>query len=1006
VREIRECWARTLGMVWVSFLFHRHRSRLCRQRTDLVHHLTDTNPSSKPKALSPPPALPASYAPKPRTSLDQMPPPPTPLQRIPEPQPLPTPTPSSSMPPPPLPVQTPSHPRPAQPAQTPQAAAPEPTPKARRPSPTINTKAALADVMDMYNAGAGEDDEDEDDSDDSDDDDDFPPIVHIPETPVPPTPVPQVAQRLFQLPSVPPPTSNEDVFRDEPTAPVFRDDNTPSSSRQLQHKPASPAIFQDENAVPSSSRQAFGTTPQSRPPLSARKPSFEIFSDDAPASSAPPPPSATKTPFGEKTLAPLRETFATPMPESKQLRRGVGFASQPMTEEDEEEGDQAERLEEEEDEREYERSRGVWDGRVGAFELMTPITERTSEYARSSIGGATARSSIGGATARSSMGGLGISEEDEEEGENATPLAAGNQGIFVDPPQDSVPSKMLDRLSIRDEDVAEDRDSFNRSSSVPFSVSDGYTIEGQTGQTASLMDTMNVVDPTSNEAPLSPPQPAEPTAAPYQPTPPRAPLPLPTHVVASPIRPSVAKAINFHSASPPSASTPPSGSNVPISIANPCNPMDPETMDLLIAALSPPLSDLPGFRDLTTKTSNLLDGLQKSAKAKVRRGSTGSSKSGAGGDRGMGEGLGTVDLGGVAFEVREKIGEGGFGAVFLARDVAADAAGRKKNGSDAGSDEEDEDEDGSDDEDEGASSLVALKIEKPAGIWEGLILDRVHSRLPSSLQSSIISSKGLYAFADESFLILSYSSQGTLLDAVNQASKLGIASSGAGGPAGMDELVVLFFTVELLRAVEALHRAHFIHGDLKIDNCLVRLDPIPGGPSSWSSQYDKEGGGGWASKGIKMIDFGKAIDMSLFPQEQTFIADWAVDARDCVEMREARPWSYQTDYFGLASICYCMLFGSSCYSLLPNFFSPHVDISTLFSPCFLGKYIETAVTPSEPGSIGKRYKIATPLKRVRFPFSRQALRPTSLHLHLEAPPPSSSYPSTYLSPFSLPTFLH
>lgn len=526
---------------------------------------------------------------------------------------------------------------------------------------------------------------------------------------------------------------------------------------------------------------------------------------------------------------------------------------------------------------------------------------------------------MGGATARSSMGGMGIREEEEdEEDEEVCPKG----GIFVDPPTDAVPSTMLDRLSIRDQ--TPEYNSFDRSSSAPFSVTEGFTIEGQTGQTATLADTMNIVDPTTTATtnvfdvdssvrpnPTPPITSSSPSPIP-QPSPPRAPLPPPNHVVASPIRPSVSKAIEptLAAASTSSSSTP-SSSNAPISVANPCNPMDPETMDLLISALSPPLGALPGFRDLTTLSSNLLDGLQKTAKAKVRRGSTGSSRSGAGGDRGMGEGLGTINLGGDAFEVREKVGEGGFGAVFLARDVAAAASGKKarRNGSDDGSDEDEDGSDDDSDDDEGTSSLVALKIEKPAGIWEGLILDRVHARLPSQLQSSVIVSKGLYAFADESFLVLDYSSQGTLLDAVNQASKLGIASSAAGGPAGMDELVVLFFTVELLKTVEALHRAKFIHGDLKIDNCLVRLDSLPGGPSSWSSQYDKDGGGGWASKGIKLIDFGKAIDMSLFPDEQTFIADWAVDARDCVEMREARPWSYQTDYFGLASVCYCMLFG-------------------------------------------------------------------------------------------------
>ena len=45
----------------------------------------------------------------------------------------------------------------------------------------------------------------------------------------------------------------------------------------------------------------------------------------------------------------------------------------------------------------------------------------------------------------------------------------------------------------------------------------------------------------------------------------------------------------------------------------------------------------------------------------------------------------------------------------------------------------------------------------------------------------------------------------------------------------LDELLVMFFTIEFLRLLEGLHSAGLIHGDLKIDNCLVRLEDVPGG---------------------------------------------------------------------------------------------------------------------------------------------------------------------------------
>ena len=58
-----------------------------------------------------------------------------------------------------------------------------------------------------------------------------------------------------------------------------------------------------------------------------------------------------------------------------------------------------------------------------------------------------------------------------------------------------------------------------------------------------------------------------------------------------------------------------------------------------------------------------------------------------------------------------------------------------------------------------------------------------------------------------------------------------------------------------------------------------------------------------------MIDFGRTINTRLFPAGQQFIADWKTDARDCVEMNQGKPWTYQTDYYGLAGIIHCMLYG-------------------------------------------------------------------------------------------------
>ncbi|KAJ7158765.1 hypothetical protein C8R46DRAFT_1110203 [Mycena filopes] len=314
---------------------------------------------------------------------------------------------------------------------------------------------------------------------------------------------------------------------------------------------------------------------------------------------------------------------------------------------------------------------------------------------------------------------------------------------------------------------------------------------------------------------------------------------------------------------------------------NPCNPFDREIMSALLALIVP---DQYCY-DLREQDANMLDPLQKFAK-RARKTSGNTSN-----NTGMLDGSWfPLNVGGHRFSVCEKLGEGGFGAVFKAKDLGT---------------QEQEDTDDEDEDDEDGSSMVALKVVKPRNLWEYRLLRRLHSTLPPHVRRSVVLPHALFAFRDESYLVLDLCPQGTLLNIVNGANAASLSQAGG----TLDELLVMFFAVELLRVVEAMHGAGFIHGDLKIDNCLLRLEDVPGGPASWASMYSPTGEDGWAYKGLKLIDFGRAIDTRLFPSGQQFVGDWAADERDCFELREQRPWTYQTDYFGLAGIVYCLLFG-------------------------------------------------------------------------------------------------
>ncbi|KXN84755.1 Checkpoint serine/threonine-protein kinase bub1 [Leucoagaricus sp. SymC.cos] len=352
-----------------------------------------------------------------------------------------------------------------------------------------------------------------------------------------------------------------------------------------------------------------------------------------------------------------------------------------------------------------------------------------------------------------------------------------------------------------------------------------------------------------------------------------------------------------------------------IHFSNPCNPFEPTVLSSLLSRIP---SDAQ-FHDLRDQMSSQLDVLEKFAK-KSRKASDAS-------NNGVDLSAYALTLDGHRFMVSEKLGEGGFGSVFKARDL-----GKRSATENDGDEDDDFDIDEDLDDDDESSSLVAVKVVKPCNTWEYHVLRRLHTSLSSSLRRSLVLPHALYAYADESFLILDLCPQGMLLNIINNAISAGVSQQGA----CLDELLVMFFSIELVRFVEGIHHAGFIHGDLKIDNCLLRLEDIPGGASAWNAMYQPSGEGGWSYKGLKVIDFGRTIDTKMFPSGQEYLTDWATDERDCFEMREGKPWTYQTDYFGLAGIIYCMLFG---------------------------KYTQESSIALVSNSPTKRYKINTPLKR-------------------------------------------
>ncbi|KAL8715994.1 MAG: hypothetical protein Q9220_000661 [cf. Caloplaca sp. 1 TL-2023] len=334
-----------------------------------------------------------------------------------------------------------------------------------------------------------------------------------------------------------------------------------------------------------------------------------------------------------------------------------------------------------------------------------------------------------------------------------------------------------------------------------------------------------------------------------------------------------------------------------------CNPYDDSVRAAILESLDPGLSSFAGFRDHRPQACHKAPELRKFVKALAKTAKGGSDKTTT--TVSIPPTLRFPDDGVRSYTIKRELGKGAFAPVYLAQMPNND---------------EENDEENAEQQDLSQSlassstpttadqptGLVAIKCEDPPTPWEFYIMSIAHARLGPSNRafSSILLPYEMHLFADEGYLVEQYLDQGTLLDLVNTAK--------ADSPSGvLDEPISMFFTVELLRTLEALHSTGILHGDLKADNCLVRLHPPTNvdGKDDWDTSYHRNGTHGWSNKGLCLIDFGRGIDMRQSGHEAQFIADWKTSKADCAEMREMRPWTYQVDYWGAAGVVHSLLFG-------------------------------------------------------------------------------------------------
>merc|ERR550519_2537911 len=202
---------------------------------------------------------------------------------------------------------------------------------------------------------------------------------------------------------------------------------------------------------------------------------------------------------------------------------------------------------------------------------------------------------------------------------------------------------------------------------------------------------------------------------------------------------------------------------------------------------------------------------------------------------------------------------------------------------------------------EGSQDAV-LKVQLGGSpTWEWYITNQVHWRIGASSHPSLgpgsawlaglMQTPACYVFNSGHILVSQHQHNGTLLDVVNllkEVDKKVIMD--------VAEPLAIYLIAELLGLVEFLHSVDIVHADIKPDNFLVRF--IPNGSNEQESPC------------LQLIDFGKSLDLRLLPPNTVF--DEVLmesDLLKCVEMREGRPWMHHIDYFGVAGVAYCLLFG-------------------------------------------------------------------------------------------------
>ncbi|KAJ1291037.1 hypothetical protein BS78_02G288800 [Paspalum vaginatum] len=196
-----------------------------------------------------------------------------------------------------------------------------------------------------------------------------------------------------------------------------------------------------------------------------------------------------------------------------------------------------------------------------------------------------------------------------------------------------------------------------------------------------------------------------------------------------------------------------------------------------------------------------------------------------------------------------------------------------------------------------AEEMVALKIQNPPFPWEFYMYRQLDMRISDAERPSFGYAHEIHIFSDVSVLVCDYLPYGTLLDVINSYLLVG---------RHMDEVLCMYYTIEMLNMLETLHSVGIIHGDFKPDNMLVCYPSGDITEDTFRNEKRTE-----KNQGLSLVDWGRGIDLNLFPAGTEFHGDCGTSGFRCIEMQEHRNWTYQVDTYGLCVIVHMMLHGAA-----------------------------------------------------------------------------------------------